>query len=63
MDLLNSSYITCPYCGETIEVLIDYSLQRQEYVEDCEVCCRPITMKVIVAEREAVQVEARQEDD
>jgi Cysteine-rich CPXCG len=34
--------ITCPYCGESIEIVLDAgSGSRQEYVEDCEVCCRP----------------------
>lgn len=34
--------ISCPYCGESIEIALDAgSGSRQEYVEDCEVCCRP----------------------
>jgi Cysteine-rich CPXCG len=34
--------ITCPHCGEAIEIALDAgSGARQEYVEDCEVCCRP----------------------
>lgn len=32
----------CPYCGETITMLLDLSAGGQSYVEDCEVCCRPI---------------------
>ena len=34
--------ISCPYCGEHIDILVDGSLPEQEYVEDCQVCCRPI---------------------
>lgn len=34
--------ITCPYCGESIEIALDAGGgARQEYVEDCEVCCQP----------------------
>jgi hypothetical protein len=34
--------ISCPHCGEAIEIALDAgSGARQEYVEDCEVCCRP----------------------
>ncbi len=34
--------ITCPHCGESIEIALDAgSGASQEYVEDCEVCCRP----------------------
>ena len=36
----------CPYCGERIELLIDPSLAGEPYVEDCEVCCRPMRVSV-----------------
>jgi hypothetical protein len=32
----------CPYCGEPIQLLIDCSIPEQDYIEDCQVCCRPI---------------------
>ncbi|MEM8499028.1 MAG: CPXCG motif-containing cysteine-rich protein [Pseudomonadota bacterium] len=38
----------CPYCGETITVLIDDSIEQQDYIEDCQVCCRPIELTVSV---------------
>ena len=32
----------CPYCGEPVELIIDTGDSvRQDYVEDCPVCCRP----------------------
>jgi len=35
--------IHCPYCGEYQTVLIDPSdLEEETYIEDCQVCCRPI---------------------
>ena len=37
--------ISCPYCGERIEVFIDSSVPEQLYIEDCQVCCRPITIR------------------
>ena len=39
---------SCPYCGEVISVLIDSSVDEQEYIEDCQVCCRPITFYVSI---------------
>ena len=36
----------CPYCGEIISLLIDNSIDNQEYVEDCQVCCSPILISV-----------------
>lgn len=39
--------ISCPYCGESVEIALDAgSGSRQEYVEDCEVCCRPWRVSV-----------------
>lgn len=43
MNLLHEGRISCPYCGELITVLIDSTDIDQEYIEDCQVCCRPIT--------------------
>ena len=40
--------IQCPFCWETINVLIDCSVEAQEYIEDCQVCCRPIVFDVQV---------------
>ncbi len=40
-----ASYV-CGACGEEIVVPIDFSQgERQEYVEDCPVCCRPISFQ------------------
>jgi hypothetical protein len=36
----------CPYCGERFETRVDVSAGAQEYIEDCEVCCRPIALSV-----------------
>jgi hypothetical protein len=34
--------VRCPYCGEMIEIGLDPGGgASQEYVEDCQVCCRP----------------------
>ena len=35
-------FFSCPYCGESISILIDLNFNNQFYTEDCEVCCRPI---------------------
>lgn len=46
MDLLQTHDLTCPYCGEAIQMVIDCSVASQEYIEDCQVCCRPINLAV-----------------
>ncbi len=41
----------CPSCGEEIEIAVDPSAgRRQEYVEDCQVCCRPNLIRVVFDE-------------
>ena len=34
--------ITCPFCWETLTILVDLSIPEQDYIEDCQVCCQPI---------------------
>jgi hypothetical protein len=34
--------VQCPYCGERLETRVDLTTDEQTYIEDCEVCCRPI---------------------
>lgn len=42
LDLVGGAWVACPYCGEDVEILVDPAGgTHQEYVEDCEVCCRP----------------------
>ncbi|OGW42561.1 MAG: hypothetical protein A2010_13355 [Nitrospirae bacterium GWD2_57_9] len=40
----------CPYCGEPIELLVDCSERKQDYIEACQVCCKPVTVHVVVDE-------------
>ena len=35
-------FFQCPYCWEEISMLLDTSIRKQTYIEDCEVCCNPI---------------------
>jgi len=44
--MLHSIHVTCPFCGERFEALVDASGGDAEYVEDCPVCCRPITLRL-----------------
>jgi hypothetical protein len=55
--------IQCPYCGETIDIVVDDSVDHQQYVEDCHVCCRPINIAVAVEEDGTFAVQAWAEND
>jgi hypothetical protein len=46
--MLPTQVVDCPYCGESIELIVDDSVEHQQYVEDCFVCCRPINVDVAV---------------
>ena len=63
MNLLQEKIISCPYCGEMITILVDGSVEEQQYIEDCQVCCRPINIRVTVSADGNCQVEARDEND
>ena len=60
---LDSALVQCRYCGEEIEVLLDTSVEHQQYVEDCSVCCRPIVFTVIAEDGEVTQLDVRGEDE
>jgi hypothetical protein len=53
----------CPYCGESIDLLIDPSEMQQNYIEDCQVCCQPITIDVTVTHDGKVTLFLLQENE
>ena len=59
----NAGYV-CNSCGEEIVVPLDISQgQRQEYVEDCPVCCNPNVIFVEFDAAGEVNVWSRSEQD
>ena len=60
---LSEETLGCPYCGETISILVDHSHDEQEYVEDCQVCCQPIIFNVFVDNGGDAAVSARCENE
>jgi len=62
MDLLQTHTLDCPYCGEIIQIVIDCSISSQEYIEDCQVCCRPINIYLNV-DSENIQINATHENE
>ncbi|MEO8933643.1 MAG: CPXCG motif-containing cysteine-rich protein [Xanthomarina sp.] len=48
----------CPYCWETISMLLDSSQSHQDYIEDCEVCCHPIQISVHFENQDLVSFRA-----
>ena len=61
--MLQHETITCPYCGEAFSTNVDSSAGSQEYIEDCQVCCRPILFHLHVDHAGDIHVDVRREDD
>ncbi len=54
---MHEHFFQCPHCWEEISMLVDSSVIQQTYVEDCEVCCNPIEIKVAFQDNELVSFE------
>jgi transcription elongation factor Elf1 len=52
-------FFKCPYCGERISMVLDTSVDQQTYIEDCEVCCRPIEVSYTVGSDKVSHFEVR----
>jgi hypothetical protein len=53
---------TCPYCAAPITMLVDPSVPEQSYIEDCEVCCRPIEVHYVFGPTGVEVFDARRMD-
>ena len=60
---LEEQSVTCPYCWESISVLLDPGDSGGSYVEDCQVCCRPILFHLHAGADGSLVVDASREDD
>ena len=58
------SEIECPYCGESIAIFVDSGGGgAQRYIEDCQVCCRPIDISVSLDDDGEPTVSAARSDE
>ena len=39
--------VQCPHCGEVITTTADTSQGDYATIEDCEVCCAPMTIEIV----------------
>ncbi|WMI68268.1 CPXCG motif-containing cysteine-rich protein [Mangrovimonas sp. YM274] len=54
---METCFIQCPYCWQQISVVVDKSVANQNYIEDCEVCCNPISLEVKVAKNDVIYLQ------
>jgi len=46
MNECQSLPVSCPWCFETIEILLEDDSQPGDWVEDCSVCCHPLALSL-----------------
>ncbi len=47
--------ILCPWCNERLETHVDLTEGARSYIEDCQVCCRPIELTVELEDNGALR--------
>ena len=52
-------FFSCPYCWERISMILDSSEEESDYIEDCEICCRPIELSFKFSGEHLANFEAR----
>jgi hypothetical protein len=63
MNITESAEVQCPYCGAAFTIVVDMLEGMQEFVEDCSVCCRPVSVSVTVDDDGIIHAEAHGEDE
>ena len=63
MNHLETREVRCPYCFEVIELSIDCSVSTQRYIEDCQVCCRPINVSIHIVDSDMLTVSVTHENE
>jgi hypothetical protein len=59
-----SGTVSCPYCAEQVEITLDPGGgANQQYIEDCQVCCRPWLVSVSYDEDGTAHVFVDASDD
>lgn len=56
-------FFQCPYCWQKISMLLESYYPNQEYIEDCEVCCRPILISYQKNADEDISIDVKSLND
>ena len=67
MNGVEEVFFSCPYCGEPISVLVEPEALDEHgglaYIEDCQVCCRPMLLAPRLAADGSIEIDARHENE
>jgi hypothetical protein len=47
----------CPFCGQANTLVLEPGDGDLEFITDCEVCCRPFTVRVTLEDGEIIGLE------
>ena len=61
-EWISERRICCPFCGQSMTIVIDGSVfdgstGSQSYIEDCEICCRPMQISVQMSVHVSVETD------
>jgi hypothetical protein len=62
MTLIHGQQATCPHCWEPITLTLDLSVSEQSYIEDCPVCCKPMSVSYSAANGEVAEFSVEASD-
>ena len=60
MSLIIAAEVACPWSGEFFQTTVDTTQGDSTTIEDCAVCCRPITLTITCEPGELTDVRAEQ---
>jgi hypothetical protein len=60
---ISTETVTCPYCWQPFEISVDLSVEEQQYVEDCFVCCRPVVVRYRSDRRSVIELGVERENE
>lgn len=58
MEFEAETFFVCPYCAQSISMVIEELYGAQSYIEDCEVCCNPIEISYEIEDGRVVSLDA-----
>jgi len=62
MNILEDIEVVCPYCGQAQAIRVERR-GSQDYIEDCEACCRPMSCVIRIDGIGQVSVTASRDDE
>ncbi len=55
--MIEETQVQCPYCGSSNVVDVDVQANSQQYVTDCDICCRPMEIRIEIKDGEILSLD------